>query len=136
MTKFRPGRKNSGTIYYLIIALLLTVSVSITAMFLNQLHQASMVKTSIILKADYEMESAIVMQLQKIKQLKENNKSNESMTLTRVLSPGFTLRLEGKPLKADIWDFKIEVEGPGFIRKMRAKASTKKPDQIIYQNNS
>lgn len=128
------NKRNSGTIYYLIIALLLTISVSITAVFLNQLHHANMVKTSIMLKADYEMESAIVMQLQKLKQDNENTKKQTSVN--RVLSPGFTLKLEGKRLKPDIWGFEVEVEGPGFIRKMKAKASTGNPDQIIYQNNS
>ncbi|MGM0598762.1 MAG: hypothetical protein ACQETH_02985 [Candidatus Rifleibacteriota bacterium] len=134
MTNFTLKKKTSGTIYYLIIALLLTLSVSVTAMILNQLHRASMVKTSIMLKADYEMESAIVMQLQKLKQ--SSKIADNKIIVNKVLSPGFTLKLEGNSLKPEIWGFEIEVEGPGFIRKMKAKASINNPDQIIYLKNS
>ncbi|MDN5279113.1 MAG: hypothetical protein PWR01_3078 [Clostridiales bacterium] len=120
----------SGTIAYLIMALLLTLFTISTAVLLNSMHKAGVAPTAALLKADYQIESAIVMQMQKIKN--EGSENFRKINFSKEISPGFFLFLAAEQLSPKAWEFNVKVDGPGFSRNIKARASLQNPDRIIH----
>lgn len=120
----------TGAAAYLFLAVLLTLLIISTAYLLNSMHRAMNVSPISILKADYQLESAIVMQMQKIKSAK--TQPPPRVNFSRELSPGYLLMLSSEKVDETLWSFKAKIEGPGFSRKIDAKACLKNPDRIIF----
>ena len=68
--------KKAGAVTQIIFALMLAFSVTSMAFVLNGLHKTKAAQVLTILKTDYQMESAIVMQMQKLK-------ANNSQPITK-----------------------------------------------------
>ncbi len=117
-----------GAAIYLVLAILLTLLVVSTAILLNNMHKAYAVPAIAFLKADYQMESAIVMQMQKTRNETEPPKS---INFSKELSPGYLLLLHAND-QDNYWQFKVTVNGPGFSRSISAKTTIQNPDRIIY----
>ncbi|GAB4273916.1 MAG: hypothetical protein Kow0029_13900 [Candidatus Rifleibacteriota bacterium] len=123
----------SGAILYLVLSCVLTLLVISTAILLNNLYKSTSVPTSAILKADYQIESAIVMQMQLIKS--EPGKDHGNIEFTREISPGYRLYLKAEQKTPKKWKFDVTVAGPGFVRSATARSSLDNPDHIVYIRN-
>lgn len=126
-------KKKAGLTIHLVLALILTLMTVSTAVILNNMHKSMAVPTSTILKTDYQMESAIVMQMQKIKNDKSGN--SKSFSFSREVSPGYHLSLSSEQISQSVWSFNVRVTGPSFSRNLRAQASLEYPDRITYLKN-
>lgn len=123
----------SGTVLNLLLATTLTLLIISTAFLLNSMHRSLSMPVAAQLKADYQMESAIVMQMQKIR---NDSKGNyKKINLSKEISPGYLMNLASEQISEEIWKFDITVQGPGFTRYLKAQVSKKYPDRIIYLRN-
>ncbi|MEW6711602.1 MAG: hypothetical protein AB1403_17395 [Candidatus Riflebacteria bacterium] len=129
----RTELSRRGAVVSLILACILTLLVISTAFLLNNLHRSLAVPVAAHLKADYQMESAIVMQMQKIRN--DNKGDFRKINSSREISPGYLLMLSGEQLSEMVWQFNLTLNGPGFSRSLKAQASKNHPDRIIYQHN-
>lgn len=124
----------SGTVANLVLACILTLMITSTAILLNNMHRALVVPAAAQIKADYQMESVIVMEMQKIRN--DSNNNQKKFNFSKEISPGYFLILSSEQVSDDIWHFDISLNGPGFTRNLKARASKKFPDRIFYQHNS
>ncbi len=123
----------SGTVLNLLLACILTLLIISTAFLLNSMHRSLSVPAAAQLKADYQMESAIVMQMQKIR---NDSKGNyKKLYSSKEISPGYLMNMASEQLSEEIWKFDITMQGPGFTRNLKAQASKNHPDRIIYLRN-
>lgn len=122
-------KKKAGTTLHLVLAIVLTLLTISTAVLLNNLHKSMSVPTSALLKADYQMESAIVMQMQKIR---NDTKNSQKDGFAKEISPGYLLTLSSEQISPEVWTFKVSVDGPSFSRHIQANASLENPDRIVY----
>lgn len=125
--------QRSGTIMNLILSCLLTLMIISTAFLLNSMHRSISVPAAAQLKADYQMESAIVMQMQKIRNDIKGNYSK--FDFSREISPGYLLTMSSQQASENIWNFNVTLNGPGFSRNLKAQASKTNPDRIVYLRN-
>ncbi len=123
-------RTRRGAIANLMLSCILTLLVISTAFLLNNMHRSLSVPASAFLKADYQMESAILMQMQKIRNDPKGN--FQKINFSREVSPGYWLLLSAEQKESLTWDFNVTLNGPGFSRSIHARAAKKHPDRIIY----
>lgn len=120
----------AGTVLNLVLSCILTLMIISTAFLLNAMHRTTSVPVAAQLKADYQMESAIVMQMQKIRN--DSKADYRKVNFSREISPGYLLMMSAEQVSPAKWKFDLTLQGPGFTRNLKAEASQKNPDRIIY----
>lgn len=115
---------------YLLLCLLLAGFMSGAIWYMREARRQSAASLLLKLKADYQMESAITMVMQKIRFLASGSTSltPEALDLkSQEIAPGLVLSLLSHRLATDVIRFEARVEGHGFIRRLAAQATCLPP---------
>ena len=124
--------RNKGAVLHLILAALLSLTVVAIAIFLNSFHSSTIVPAIALINADYQAESAIIMQLQKA----HFNPTLPEQMLKKEIMPGVILKLKGVATGNGNWQFNGSITGNQLNRSISAYANVDYPDQIIFTNKS
>ncbi|NLI77637.1 MAG: hypothetical protein GX442_14515 [Candidatus Riflebacteria bacterium] len=113
---------------YLGLCLVLIVAMGGAIWYLKQARQAGAVSLLLKLKADYQMESAITMVMQKIRIQPGRGDATASAPdaldlKSQEIAPGLVLSLMHHRLAPDQVRFEARVEGNGFARRLAAQAT-------------
>jgi hypothetical protein len=101
------------------------------AVFLNSFRSSTIVPAIALINADYQAESAIIMQLQKAR----FNPTLPEQTLEKEIMPGVLLKLKGVATGAGNWQFNGSITGNQLNRSITAHASVDNPDKITFTGN-
>ena len=113
-------KRISGVALHLILAILLTLFAIGSAVVLSKNRVMSKVPIEMKIKADYEMQSALVMQFQKIRYNLEVASSSFSIP-SHTIAPGLTLCVKVDRVSSNSYNLKAQVNGKGFQRLLSAK---------------
>lgn len=120
----------SGATTKIIIALLMVFLV-ISISFLSSGFQRRLEPSlTLILKADYHMESAIIGVIQQLKA--GVLKPEGSIQSSRKIAPQIELLLKTHHLKEKVFQFNASVTGPGINRKLVARVDLARPNLISF----
>jgi hypothetical protein len=115
------NKHNSGITIHLLISAILTLSIITTAILLNNMRTSILIPPTTRIKAYYQMESAIIMQLQQIKQGKEVS-GNDFDIISKTVAPGVKMKLLTNRISPSRINFKAQIEGENYSKSMTAKA--------------
>lgn len=121
-----------GVITHLVMAALLSFFVVLVAVFLSSLHSSTVVPAIALINADYQAESAIIMQLQKA----HFNPALPEQNLAKEIMPGVMLKLRGVATANGEWLFNGSITGNQLNRIFSATANINTPDQINFTSYS
>ena len=125
-------KNKTGAATQLSLAILLTLTAISTAFLLNSMYDNYNVSASMILKTDYQMESAIIMHLQGIRTGRVFEDALEDSVFTRQLSPGIVLSLTYNQVASETYKFNVNVTGQGIDRSITAYGNLNNPDKISF----
>lgn len=115
---------------YLGLCLLLIAAMGGAIWYLKQARQAGAVSLLLKLKADYQMESAVTMVMQKIRFQPTPGAATATASVpdaldlkSQEIAPGLVLSLLHNRLASDQVRFEARVEGNGFTRRLAAQAT-------------
>lgn len=119
---------DQGATRNLIISAALTLSIILIAWFLGSMKSSPLVPATTLISADYQMESAMIMQMQQL----SGNPQRRPKPLDKEILPGIMLHLESTENADKSWLFKASVAGHGISRSMQAIAHSSNPDKITF----
>ncbi len=119
---------NSGRVFHLVLAAVMTLSVVFIAIMLNSMHIPPIVPATAIISTDYQIESAVIMLLQKT----QSNPAQKETELVKDIMPGVNLKIKGKTEDGSSWVFLAEVQGLGLEKHVRIQVNRPTPDRLIY----
>lgn len=122
---------NSGRVFHLVLAAVMTLSVVFIAIMLNSMHIPPIVPATAIISTDYQIESAVIMLLQKT----QNNPAQKDAELVKEIMPGVSLKVNGKTEDGSTWVFVTEVKGLGLEKQTKIQVNRSTPDRLIYLPN-
>ncbi|NLF95710.1 MAG: hypothetical protein GX569_03165 [Candidatus Riflebacteria bacterium] len=126
------NKSRRGAISHLVMAAVLSLFVVLIAVFLSGLHSSAIVPAISLINADYQTESAIIMQLQKA----HFNPSLPEQSLKKEIMPGVMLKLHGAAAADGNWTFKGSITGNQLNKTFSAIANINHPDQINFTSYS
>ncbi|PKL50458.1 MAG: hypothetical protein CVV42_02890 [Candidatus Riflebacteria bacterium HGW-Riflebacteria-2] len=110
------------------MATVLSLLVILTAILLSSMHTSNVVPAISLINADYQAESAIIMQLQQA----HFNPTLPEQILEKEIMPGVLLRLKGVATTNGDWQFIGSITGNQLNRTFSASANVNTPDQINF----
>ncbi|HNX75055.1 MAG TPA: hypothetical protein PLM07_07680 [Candidatus Rifleibacterium sp.] len=110
------------------LSVILTLSIILIAWFLGSMKSSPLIPATTLIIADYQMESAIIMQMQQL----NSNPNQKPKPLKKEILPGIFLELQSSPKDEKSWIFKASVNGLGISRSMQAVADSDNPDRILF----
>lgn len=120
-----------GAAVQISLAILLTMMIASTAYLLTNMQQSFRASVLMSVKADYQIESAIVMLLQKFRS--GEIPTADAPALQRHIAPGIELTINCQPSSPETWLFEARVEGPDIQHNITAIGNFSHPDRITYQ---
>lgn len=114
------------------MAAVLSLFVVLIAVFLSGLHSSAIVPAISLINADYQTESAIIMQLQRA----HFNPSLPEQSIKKEIMPGVVLKLHGAAAADGNWTFKGSITGNQLNQTFSAVANINHPDQINFTSYS
>ncbi|OGK06775.1 MAG: hypothetical protein A2W80_16890 [Candidatus Riflebacteria bacterium GWC2_50_8] len=124
----RLNRK--GGILHLILAALLSLTVVAIAVLLSGVRSSTIVPAISLINADYQTESAIIMQLQKA----HFSPTLPEQTLEKEIMPGVLLKVKGVSIGNGNWQFNGSITGNELSQTFSARANVANPDQIRFSD--
>ncbi len=121
-----------GSISHLVMAALLSLFVVLIAVFLSGVRSSNVVPAISLINADYQAESAIIMQLQKA----HFNPALPEQNIEKEIMPGVTLKLKGTAKADGEWQFDGSITGNQLNKIFSANANINFPDQITFTSYS
>jgi hypothetical protein len=112
----------------LVLSVILTLSIISIAWVLGSMKSSPLIPATTLIAADYQMESAIIMQMQLLKQ----SADRIPQSMKKEIMPGIMMNLEVNRQTEKTWQFKASVTGMGIDRSMQAVADSSNPDKIIF----
>lgn len=123
------GHKKGISIIGIMLLSFVVTLVSIgLALYLNSLKPNPMVPVTTLISADYQMESAIVLQMQKFK----NNPDNEPKSFEKDILPGIHMIVNCSKTENNQWLFEASVTGQGINRHIKVLGHSQIPDKLIF----
>ena len=121
------NRKGFSLINMMIMACLITLFTSFLAYYLSSIKPSGMVSVTSLISADYQMESAIIMQMQRFRE----NPKNEPKSFDKEIMLGINMSVECKKQNND-YLFDAVVKGRDILRRIKVKGCPTIPDKLIF----
>ena len=121
------GKKGSALSVVLLFVVLVNLFSIGLAFYLARLKPDPIIPINTIVSADYQMESVIIMQMQKYRNSGEKPKSFEKDIL-----PGIHMKVDCSEIEKDQWLFQASLNGRGIEKKIKVKSSPEIPDKLIF----
>ena len=112
-----------GAVSHLFMAALLSLTVVIIAIYLNGVGNSTIVPAIALINADYQLESAIIMQLQKA----HFNPKLTEQHMKKEIMPGVILELKSHAIGNGNWQFTGNITGNQLNKSASATASIANP---------
>lgn len=112
----------------LILSAVLTLSIISIAWFLGSMKSSPLIPATTLIAADYQMESAIIMQMQQL----HNNQNIRPQPVQKEIMPGIIMNIECSEQPDKTWKFVASVAGQGISRNLQAIAGSNNPDKILF----
>ncbi|MDD3145783.1 MAG: hypothetical protein PHD82_00655 [Candidatus Riflebacteria bacterium] len=119
---------DTGATRNLVLSTGLTLTIIVIAWFLSSMESSPLIPATTLIAADYQMESAIIMQMQQL----SSNSQRQPQPMNKEIMPGIIMRLDSTESDDKTWVFKASVTGQGINRKMQARAHSSNPDKIMF----
>ncbi len=119
---------DAGATRNLVLSAALTFLIILIAWFLGSMESSPLIPATTLIAADYQMESAIIMQMQQL----SSNPQRRPQPMTKEILPGIIMKLESSENSDKSWVFKASVNGQGISRSMQATAHSSNPDKIMF----
>jgi len=110
----------SGVAMHLVLATLMTLFAIAAAVVLNGMRSTAHISAETKVKADYEMESALIMQYQRIKYNRQVSSGAMSLP-SQIVAPGLTLGVVSNRISSTSYRIKTQVSGPEFYKSISAR---------------
>ena len=121
-------RKGASCVSLMILACFITVFISFLAYYLSLIKPSGMVSVTTLISADYQMESAIIMQMQKYRE----NKSNEPKSFEKEIMLGINMVVKCIKQPNNEYLFEAVVNGRNIHRQIKVKGCSEIPDKLIF----
>lgn len=122
------NRKGASLIFSMLLSMIMTSLFIVWAFYLNSIKPNPIVPIMTLLSADYQMESAVILQMQKYK----NNPANEPKSFEKNIMPGVKMTVNCSKNGNNEWLFDAKVEGRGIYRTLTVIGNTQIPDKLLF----
>ncbi len=122
------NRKGFSLIYMMLFASLVTLFTAFTAYYLSLIKPSDMVSVTTLISADYQMESAIIMQMQRYKE----KSSNEPKSFEKEIMLGIKMKVNCSKEADGEYLFEADVSGKNIHRQIKVKGCSDIPDKLIF----
>ena len=125
---FFKSRKGNAFVFILILAIIVAVFSVYMSYYLSNMKPPKPESITTLISSDYQMESAVIMQMQKYK----TNKQNEPKSIDKEFLPGINLSVKCSKNQKDEFVFETTVSGNNYVRKLKIKADKDIPDKLEF----
>ncbi len=122
------SKKGNAFIGILIAALVITLFTVYVSYYFSNMKYRKSESLAVLISSDYQMESAVIMQMQKYK----NNNIYEPRSLKKELIPGIDLFVKCEKMQNGDYVFETTVTGTNINRKLKIKADKEIPDKLEF----
>lgn len=112
----------------MLLAAFITLFTASLAYYLSSVKPGNMVSVTTLISADYQMESAIIMQMQRYK---EKN-SNEPKSFEKEIMLGINMKVNCSKMDNGEYLFEADVNGRNIHRQIKVKGCSDIPDKLIF----
>ncbi len=112
----------------MLFASLVTLFTAFTAYYLSLIKPSDMVSVTTLISADYQMESAIIMQMQRYKE----KSSNEPKSFEKEIMLGIKMKVNCSKEADGEYLFEADVSGKNIHRQIKVKGCSDIPDKLIF----
>ena len=128
-TKEEENKKDYSIVYILLFASCVSIfTILVAYYFSNKKHQKS-ISLSNLITIDYQVESAVIMQLQKLK----NNTDNKPKNLEREIMPGIFMKISCEQDQTkDNYLFDSTISGIYVNKRIQIKGCKNTPDKLTF----
>ena len=125
------NREELSFIYIVIFACMVTLLTIILAFCLGNLKPINRVSVATLIESDYQMESAVLMQMQSFKQSRVSNKQD---SLKKEIMPNIFMTVDCNQIKEDefVFNTSITVNGQNFYRRLKIKSRKSNPESLEF----
>lgn len=123
-------KSRRGALSHIVMATALSLTVVLIAIFLSNINSSTIVPAISLINADYQVESAIIMQLQKA----HFDPILPEQKLEKEVLPGVFLKLNGVALGNGNWQFNGSITGNQLKQSFSASANEDTPEQINFSS--
>lgn len=117
----------SGVAMHLVLAILMTLFAIAAAFVLNGMRTTARISAETKIKADYEMESALIMQYQKIKYSSKISSGSLSLP-SQIIAPGLVLGVVLNRISSTSYRIKSQVSSSKFYKSISARVYKSKSE--------
>lgn len=117
----------SGVAMHLVLATLMTLFAIAAAFVLNGMRTTARISAETKIKADYEMESALIMQYQKIKYSSKISSGSLSLP-SQIIAPGLVLGVVLNRISSTSYRIKSQVSSSKFYKSISARVYKSKSE--------
>ena len=123
-------KKGSSYVFILMLACLVSIISVFLAYYLTNIKPHKSISPSKLIAADYQIESAVIMLLQKCKSSSESKPQD----LEKEIMPGFFMTIKCSQIQKDeyLFDASVKSENEEYYRKIKAKGNSANPDKIEF----
>ena len=122
------NRKGFSLIYMMLFAGFITFFTAFLAYYLSSIKPSNMVSVTTLISADYQMESAIIMQMQRYKE----KSSNEPKSFEKEIMLGIKMKVVCSKQAEGEYLFEADVSGRNIHRQIKVKGCVDIPDKLIF----
>ena len=122
------SRKGFSLISTMICAFFVTLFTIALAYYLSYIKPGAIVSVTSLISADYNMESAIISQMQKFK----DDPKKEPKSFSKEIMLGINMSVECKKISDKEYLFEAKVDGRNIHREIKVKGNTTIPDKLIF----
>ena len=122
------NRKGFSLIYMMLLAGFITFFTAFLAYYLSSIKPSNMVSVTTLISADYQMESAIIMQMQRYKE----KSSNEPKSFEKEIMLGIKMKVVCSKQANGEYLFEADVNGRNIHRQIKVKGCVDIPDKLIF----
>ena len=122
------SRKGLSLIHTMICAFFVTLFTIVLAYYLSYIKPGTIVSVTSLISADYNMESAIISQMQKYK----DDPKKEPKSFNKEIMLAINMSVECKKISDKEYLFEAKVDGRNIHREIKVKGNTTIPDKLIF----
>ena len=121
-------KKGVSLIYMMLLSGFFSLFIGVLAYYLSSIKPSGMVSVTTLISADYQMESAIIMQMQKYRE----NPANEPKSFEKEIMLGINMTVNCTKLSSGEFLFEAVVDGRNVHRQIKVKGCRDIPDKLIF----
>ena len=123
------NRKGLALLTTMFSAVVFTGVIIGLAFYLNNVKPNPVIPVTTLISADYQMESAIIIEMQKVKK----NSEYKPQAFEKDILPGIKMKVDCSQTSSNEWLFDATVNGRGIERHLKVLGNKQIPDKLLFQ---